>query len=134
VRGVATADVDRVLFAEERIDVVHPPAEQVEVGRLGLACEGGVEGCQVLGAVTSRRPDVADPRPGLPGQVEQVLVERPVGRRWAERGAADREDALVRAGHQAGKDRTAMTEVPVAGLVSMTHSRPSAATFGWFGP
>src|SRR6185295_128012 len=49
-------------------------------------------------------------------------------------GAADREDALLLAGHQAGKDKTAITEVPLAGSVSMTHSRPSLSRLGWFGP
>ena len=95
----AAADVEEVL-GEEVLAQRHRPAAEAKQGEVrGLArtlAEGGVEAADLLGGVTARRRQDADPRPPagpLGRQPQDQLTDRPVGRARGEVVATEGQDA-----------------------------------------
>ena len=79
VRRVTAGDVDHVLLCEVRRRVSRHP-EELEVGRLAApTCERIVEALDLLGALSARRRDEADPGARHAGELEQETFQLRVG-------------------------------------------------------
>jgi hypothetical protein len=80
VRGIAAADVDRVLVEQKPLQVEHGAVEESEMAGVGATGEGAVEQHDRPLGIAAGGRQVADSRPrataGRAGERENVLVQR----------------------------------------------------------